>query len=89
MPLSTSLSKVVLLKFSRNLLSLPFVVSIQKSGKKRLIMTFVTFTNSLTRKTLGVRTSVAKKILRPTDYMLSFDLKSGYHHLDIFPDHQK
>lgn len=64
-------------------------MSIQKSGEKRLIMTFVTFTNSFTRKTLGVRTSVAKTISRPTDYMLSFDLKSGYHHVGIFPDHQK
>ena len=22
------------------------------------------------------------------DYLFSFDLKSGYHHIDIFPDHQ-
>ena len=31
-------------------------VSIQKSGEKRLIMTFVTFTNSFARKNLGART---------------------------------
>ena len=31
-------------------------VSIQKSGEKRHILTYVTFTNSFTRKKLGVRT---------------------------------
>lgn len=33
--------------------------------------------------------SVAKKILRLAYYMFSFDLKSGYHHVGIFPDSQK
>ena len=23
----------------------------------------------------------------PKDYVFSFDLKSGYHHVDIFPEH--
>lgn len=33
--------------------------------------------------------SVAKEVLCPADYMSSFDLKSGYHHVNIFPDHLK
>jgi len=26
-------------------------------------------------------------LCRPEDYMFTFDLKSGYHHLDIFSEH--
>jgi hypothetical protein len=32
---------------------------------------------------------MAKEVLKPGDFMFSFDLKSGYHHVDIFKDHQK
>jgi hypothetical protein len=30
-----------------------------------------------------------KRLLKPGDFMFSVDLKSGYHHVDIFKDHQK
>ena len=33
--------------------------------------------------------SVAKEILSPGDFMFTFDLKSGYHHVEIFPEHGK
>jgi hypothetical protein len=32
---------------------------------------------------------MAKEVLKPGYFMVSFDLKSGYHHVDIFKDHQK
>ena len=32
---------------------------------------------------------MAKEVLKLGDFMFSFDLKSGYHHVDIFKDHQK
>ena len=32
---------------------------------------------------------VAKEVLRPGDFMFTFDLKSGYHHVDIFLEHRK
>jgi len=27
------------------------------------------------------------QLFSPNDYMFSFDLKSGYHHIDIYPEH--
>ena len=32
---------------------------------------------------------VAKEVLRPGDFMFTFDLKSGYHHVDSFLEHRK
>ena len=33
--------------------------------------------------------SGVQEVLRPGDFMFSFDLRSGYHHIDIFPEHRK
>ncbi|XP_074612831.1 uncharacterized protein LOC141869859 [Acropora palmata] len=33
--------------------------------------------------------SIGKEILNPEDFMFTFDLKSGYHHVEIFPEHRK
>ena len=33
--------------------------------------------------------SIAKEILSPGDFIFTFDLKSGYHHVEIFPVHRK
>lgn len=33
--------------------------------------------------------TVAKEELDPADFLFSFDLKSGYHHVEIFPEHRK
>ena len=30
---------------------------------------------------------VAIQLMEPGDYMISFDLKSGYHHVDVHPRH--
>ena len=30
---------------------------------------------------------VALQLMRPGDYMVCFDLKSGYHHVDVYPSH--
>ena len=30
-----------------------------------------------------------RKVLNPGDFMFSFDLKSGYHHVEIFPEHRQ
>lgn len=69
----------------------PFSVSIQKSGKKRLILDLRHVNNRLFKTKFKYQDTkvVAKEILRPGDFMFSFDLKSGYHHIDIFPDHRK
>ena len=33
--------------------------------------------------------SIAKENLNAGDFMFTFDLKSGYHHVEIFPEHRK
>ena len=33
--------------------------------------------------------SIAREVLNPGDFMFSFDLKSGYHHVEIFPEHRQ
>jgi len=67
----------------------PLSVSIQSSGKKRLILDLryvnqFIWKNKFKREDLRVLLSYVNK----GDYLSSFDLKSGYHHFDIFPDHK-
>ena len=68
----------------------PLSVSKQKSGKKRLILDLRYINRHLYKSKFKCEDlSVAKEVLRPGDFMSSFDLKSGYHHIDIFPEHRK
>jgi len=65
-------------------------VTIKKSGKIRLILG-LRHVNQFPYK-CRFRCedfSVAKEILNPGDFMFTFDLKSGYHHVEIFPEHRK
>ena len=68
----------------------PLSVSVQKSGKKRLILDLRHVNLFLFKSRFRCEDlCVAKEILNPGDFLFSFDLKSGYHHVDIFPDHRK
>ena len=68
----------------------PLSVSIQKSGKKRLILDLRHINRHLFKNKFKCEdVSVAKEVLRPGDFMFSFDLKSGYYHIDISPEHRK
>lgn len=65
-------------------------VTIQKSGKKRLILDLRHVYQFLYKCRFRCEDLfIAKEFLSPGDYMFSFDLKSGYHHVEIFPDHRK
>lgn len=65
-------------------------VAIQKSGKKRLILDLRHVYQFLYKCRFRCEDLfIAKEFLSPGDYMFSFDLKSGYHHVEIFPDHRK
>ena len=60
----------------------PLSVSNQKSGKKRLILDLRHINRHLFKNKFKCEdVSVAKEVLRPGDFMFSFDLKSGYHHI--------
>ena len=68
----------------------PLSVSIQKSSKKRLILDLRHVNQFLYETKFRCEdVSVAKEILNPGDFMFTFDLKSGYHHVEIFPEHRK
>lgn len=32
---------------------------------------------------------IAREVLNPVDFMFSFDLQSGYHPVEIFPEHRQ
>jgi len=68
----------------------PSSVSFQKSGKKRLILDLRHVNQFLYKCRFRCEDlSIAKEILHPGDFMFTFDLKSGYHHVEIFPEHRK
>ena len=67
----------------------PLSVSIQSSGKKRFILD-LRFVNKHLWKT-SVKFEdlrVALNYLEKGHFMFSFDIRSGYHHVLIFPPHQ-
>jgi hypothetical protein len=66
----------------------PLSVSIQSSGKKRLILDLRHVNKFLWKERVSFEDwRVAIDIFKKGDFMCSFDLKSGYHHVNIFPDH--
>ena len=68
----------------------PFSVSIQPSGKKRLILDLSRVNLYVfKRKVRCVDISVALQIFYKRFYLFKFNLKSGYHHVEIFPEHRK
>ena len=70
----------------------PLSVSKQKSGKKRLILDlrYINVNCHFYKSKFKCKDlSVAKEVLRPGDFMFSFDMKSGCHQIDIFPEHRK
>ena len=68
----------------------PLSVSVQPSGKKRLILDLRHVNlHVFIRKFRCEDISVALQIFSKGFYLFKFDLKSGYHHVEIFPDHRK
>lgn len=67
----------------------PLSVSVQNSGKKRLILDLRYVNNHLQKQNIKYEDwKIAMSYFTPDSYMFTFDLKSGYHHVDIYPDHQ-
>lgn len=68
----------------------PLSVSVNNGGKKRLILD-LRYVNShifkFSVKYEGL--NVLRNYVNEGGFVISFDLKSGYHHLGIFPEHQK
>ena len=70
----------------------PLSIAIQSSGKKRLILD-LRYPNSFLKKCKvkfeGVQDMLTVLSNSPQQYLFSFDIKSGYHHIEIFPDDQQ
>ncbi|XP_067654066.1 uncharacterized protein [Haliotis asinina] len=68
----------------------PLSVAIQRSGKKRLILD-LRFVNQFVykRKIVFEGYKTALDFVQDTGFMFKFDLKSGYHHIDIHSSQQQ
>ena len=67
----------------------PLSVSIQPSGKKRLILDSRHVNLYVFKRKFRCKdVSVALQIFSEGIFLFKFDLKSGYHHAEIFPDHR-
>ena len=67
-----------------------FIVSIQPSGKKRLILDLRHVNLYVFKRKFRCEDeSVALQIFPKGFFLFKFNLKSGYHHVEIFPDHRK
>ncbi|XP_078688642.1 uncharacterized protein LOC144920363 [Branchiostoma floridae x Branchiostoma belcheri] len=68
----------------------PLSVAIQSSGKKRLILDLRYVNLFLFKHKFKCEDlRLAAKEFRRNEFMFTFDLKSGYHHIDIFQGHRK
>ena len=68
----------------------PLSVSIQSSGKKRLILDLRHVNLYIFKQKFKCEDlNVALKVLSKGFYLFKFDLKTGYHQVEIFPDHRR
>ena len=68
----------------------PLSVYIQPSGKKKLIIDLRHVNLYVFKRKLRCEDeSVALQIFPKGFFLFKFNLKSGYHHVEIFPDHRK
>ena len=68
----------------------PLSVSVQANGKLRLILDLRYINLSLWKDKIKFEDwNHALAYFRKGDYLFNYDLKSGYHHIEIFPDHTK
>jgi len=68
----------------------PLPVSVQSSGKKRLILDLRHVNLYIFKQKFKCEDlSVALKVMSKGYYLFKLDLKSGYHHMEIFPGHRR
>ena len=68
----------------------PLSVSVQASGKKRLILDLRKVNHCLYKQKFKFEDyKHALAYFQPSCFFTKFDLKCGYHHVEIFPDHRK
>ena len=68
----------------------PLSVSTQRSGKQRLILDLRHVNTFIYKQKFKCEDlSAATQVFDKGFYLFKFDLKSGYHHIEIFPNHRK
>ncbi|VDH92658.1 Hypothetical predicted protein [Mytilus galloprovincialis] len=68
----------------------PLTVSVNSSGKERLVLDLRHINKFVEKQKVkfeGVKEALT--FVNSNSFGFKFDMKSGYHHLDIHPDHQK
>ena len=91
----TSLAELLSNRCVRNMADVPHVCSplsvvINRAGKKRLVLNLRFLNQHLLKdkfKYEDIR--LAMLMFQKDDFMFSFDLKAGYHHIDIHQEHWK
>ena len=68
----------------------PLSVITNQSGKKRLVLNLRHVNKFLWKQKFKYEDlRVALALFEPGEWMFAFDLKSGYHHIDVAPHHRK
>jgi hypothetical protein len=93
--LAEATKKVLWVKSARILEAVPYVVNlltvaISDSGKERLVLDLRHVNRYIEKQKVKFEgVNEAKQYAKQGNYAVKFDLKSGYHHIDIHPDHQQ
>ena len=67
----------------------PLLVTVQNSGKKRLILNLRYVNQHIYKERIKFEDlRLMEQFLNPHEYMFMFDIKQGYHHIDIHKSHQ-
>ena len=67
----------------------PLSVAFSSAGKPRLILDLRFVNNHLIKEHITFDDwRVFEQFVAPSGYLFKFDFRKGYHHVDIFPDHQ-
>lgn len=67
----------------------PLSVAFNSSGKPRLILDLRHVNEHLSKEHVKFDDwRVFEQFIEPGGFLFKFDLRKGYHHIDIFPDHQ-
>ena len=68
----------------------PLSVTVQNSGKKRLILDLRYVNKHIYKERIKFEDlRLMEQFLNPHEYLFKFDIKQGYHHIDIHKPHQK
>ena len=83
------LNNRVVEKFTPPYVTNPLSVSVEANGKKRLILDLRHVNKYLIKRKVKYEDwKVVLAFFQKGCYVVSFDLKSGYHHVEIHEDHQ-